>query len=217
MGNDIIDIQLSKGYLDLSRASLYAFRNANRQDRNEWNTSAVALASSVIIPAYAAVEAFVNRDLLHVYEAMEILDAGRNPAGSFNIAEIRKFQSAHHECLGDFKSFLKTDKLYTLKGRINMLCKFTDTPRLCDINGKLWAEFLDYFGKYRHFFVHVDSSRDAFNDHVTDVLDYRTLSRAPELAVEVIKHFYVSITKVVSMYLQESKDTGGLHISLEKL
>lgn len=190
---------------------------AKRQENSEWLTSAVALASSVINPAYAAVEAFVNRDLLHVYEAMEILDAGRNPAGSFNIAEIRKFQSGHPERLGDFKSFLKTDKLYTLKARINMLCKFTDTPRLCDTNGKLWAEFLDYFGKCRHFFVHVDSSRDAFNDHVTEVLDYQILSRAPELAVEVIKHFYVSITKEVPMYLQESKDTGGLHISLEKL
>lgn len=215
MGSNIINIHLSKGYLDLSRASLEAFRLAERQENNEWLTSAVALASSVINPAYAAVEAFVNRGLLSVWKAMQSLEAGQNLAGRYNIYEIKTFQTAHPECLVDFKSFLKTKKLYTLKGRVNMLCNFTNTPRPCDTSGKLWIEFLDYFEKYRHFFVHVDSSDEIFNAHISDVLDYQELSLAPKLVADVIAHFYTSTGQQAPSYLMKNWGSGGLKIALD--
>ncbi len=216
MGKNITNIHLSKGYLDLSRACLEAFRSAERQKSNEWLTSAVALASSVINPAYAAVEAFVNRGLLSVWKAMQSLEAGRNPAGRYNIYKIKTFQTEHPECLVDFKSFLTTKKLYTLKGRVNILCNFTNTPRPCDTGGKLWIEFLDYFEKYRHFFVHVDSSDEIFNAYISDVLDYQELSRAPKLAADVIAHFFTSNSQPAPTYLQENHGFGGLNISLSR-
>jgi hypothetical protein len=215
--SNTINIKLSQIYLELARGFLYSnvrsrpidelMEDKSFTDNN--STFILGIASVITLYSYMAIEAFAN---YHVFELLKHSQLAKE-----KIDELIK-EHPHIKAVPNYKEFsddygsmdnfadIRKTNLRELKERIKRLCQELHYPQIHEVKSELWNDFTGLLEQTRHFIVHPNPEDKEFQKHLKILVqDPKLLIKFPEIAANIIKHFYEFGKKEIPEYLTSNK------------
>lgn len=161
------------------------------------------------IYSYMAIESFINYGLYDLWKhsrtAKKSIDEANKLNPDLNAVPIYKDFYEKYGLLDDFTDIRKT-KLRELKERIKILCKEFNYPFIHDSNPQLWSDFTGLLENARHFLIHPNPEQKEFHKlSKMLVQDISLFIKYPEVAANIISHFYTSAKKELPEYLLKNR------------
>jgi len=216
MSNEI-KIKLSQIYLEMARGFLYSnvrskpFDELIKDDEftDDNSTFTFGIASVITLYSYMAVEAFINYNVFELFKyslyAKEKIDELNRMHPNLNAVPIYKEFSDKYGGIGNFADMRKTD-LRELKERIKELCDKFNFPQIHEVKPQLWNDFTGTLEQTRHFLIHPNPEEKEFNKFSKLLTqDLIVISKFPNIASDIIAHFYQSSKNEIPEYLTSNK------------
>jgi hypothetical protein len=205
-------IKVSQAYLELARSYITAsiasdVSQPDNYDQNNRATITFSLAALSTIFSYAAIEAFVNYELFHIWEhsreAHKIIENIQQSYPSHRyVAIFGDFYNKYGHIFPFNK--LKSTCLRDLTERIKTICKVQRLPSLPQSNGKLWNNLLK-LEETRHDLIHPIPDKKGFDEIVNRLFYTESYKLYPQTASDVIKFFFESAKRQPPDYLDDNK------------
>jgi hypothetical protein len=215
MDSQVTKIRISQAYLELARSYMTAYAtstvtdvaNPTNLDESNRATAMFGFAALSTVFSYAAIEAFVNHELYHIWkdarEAHEIIERIQKANPSRNYVPI--FHSFHQK-YGRYFSFnkLKSTDLRELTERIKTICKAQNLPSIPETNDKLWKNLLR-LEETRHQLIHPTPEEAEFDKLINKLFSDEPYALYPQTAADIIRFFFQSTKGPVPDYLDDNK------------
>lgn len=215
--SDEIKIKLSQIYLEMARGFLYSNVRSKPLDEliddnkfaDDNSTFIFGIASAISLYSYMAIEAFVNYGLYELWNhskfSKQKIDALNKLYPKLNAVPIYKDFSDKYDKMEDFSDIRKTN-LRELKERIKELCKEFNYPQIHETKPQLWNDFTVLLEQTRHFLVHPNPEEKEFHKYSKSLTqDMKMIIKFPNIASEIIAHFFESGKKGIPDYLTSNK------------
>lgn len=215
MASTSIDVRISQAYLELARSyesgiarsvvSDVSQPDALNQANRATTTFAFAALSTVF--SYAAIEAFVNHELFHIWEhareAHDIIETiQRSDPSRRYVALFDNFHRKYGRFF-PFKALQSTD-LRDLTERIKTICRAHELPLIHESDFRLWENLLR-LEETRHLLIHPTPEHSAFNKVIERVFSTEPYHLYPETAASVIRFFFTSAKAQPPDYLNGNR------------
>ena len=167
------------------------------------------MASVSTLYSYMSIESFINYELYglwkHSRTSKKSIDEANKMYPKLSAIPIYKDFYDKYGKIDDFTEIRNT-KLKELKERVKILCKEFNYPLIHDVNPKLWADFTGMLENARHFLVHPNPEQEEFHNLSKQLVqDINLFVNYPEVAANIISHFFTSANKEVPSYLTSNE------------
>lgn len=215
MTSQPINIIVSQAYLELARSYVTAIAvskvndvaNPESLDQVNRSTANFGFAAMSTIFSYAAIEAFVNYDLFHIWkDARQAQEMISKIQQSYLFRQYVPIYDSFFQKYGRYFPFtkLKTTDLRRLTERIKIICKARDIPSLSHTNIGLWENLLR-LEQTRHLLIHPTPEQAEFDKLIDRVFSTEPYQLYPQTASDVIRFFFQSTNSKPPDYLDDNK------------